>query len=154
MASSPDKCANEVLEVVPLIMRAVVGEIRRHRGPDLSVPQLRALAFLNLHEGACLSDVAEHIGLTLPSMSKMVDGLVARSFVLRHTATTDRRRVTLALTEGGRGALQAARETTQAFLAGRLAALRESQLAAIAKAMGVLKPLFDGAHTTNDPASR
>jgi DNA-binding MarR family transcriptional regulator len=154
MSHSPNKCAHEVLEVVPLIMRALVNEIRRHRGPDLSVPQLRTLAFLNLHEGACLSEVAEHIGLTLPSMSKMVDGLVARTFVLRHTDTTDRRRVTLALTEGGRGALQAARETTQAFLAGRLAALPEPQLVAIVKAMGVLRPLFDGGRETNDQASR
>jgi len=154
MASSPSKCAHEVLEVVPLIMRAVVSEIRRHRGPDLSVPQLRTLAFLNLHEGACLSEVAEHLGLTLPSMSKMVDGLVARTFVIRHTDTTDRRRVTLALSEGGRGALQVARQTTQAFLAERLAALPESQLAAVVKAMGVLRPLFDGGYETLDPASR
>jgi DNA-binding MarR family transcriptional regulator len=87
-------------------------------------------------------------------MSKMVDGLVARTFVLRHTDTTDRRRVTLALSEGGRGALQVARQTTQAFLAERLAALPESQLAAVVKAMGVLRPLFDGGHETNDPASR
>jgi DNA-binding MarR family transcriptional regulator len=150
MSCSPNNCAHEVLEVVPLIMRALVNEIRRHRGPDLSVPQLRTLAFLNLHEGACLSDVAEHIGLTLPSMSKMVDGLVGRTFVLRHTDTADRRRVTLALTEGGRGALQAARETTQAFLAGRLATLGESELTAIVEAMGVLKPLFDGGHETDD----
>jgi DNA-binding MarR family transcriptional regulator len=85
-------------------------------------------------------------------MSKMVDGLVSRTFVLRHADTTDRRRVTL--TEGGRGALQAARETTQAFLAGRLAVLPESQVAAIVKAMGVLRPLFDGRHETNDQASR
>jgi len=150
MSCSPNKCAHEVLEVVPLIMRALVNEIRRHRGPDLSVPQLRTLAFLNLHAGACLSDVAEHIGLTLPSMSKMVDGLVGRTFVLRHADTSDRRRVTLALTEGGRGALQAARETTQAFLAKRLATLGESELTAIAEAMGVLKPLFDGGHETDD----
>jgi DNA-binding MarR family transcriptional regulator len=150
MSCSPNKCAYEVLEVVPLIMRALVSEIRRHRGPDLSVPQLRTLAFLNVHEGACLSEVGEHIGLTLPSMSKMVDGLVVRNFVLRHNDSTDRRRVVLALTEGGRGALQAARETTQAFLAGRLAALPESQLAAIVNAMGVLRPLFDGGHEADD----
>lgn len=154
MSYSPNKCAHEVLEVVPLIMRAMVSEIRRHRGPDLSVPQLRTLAFLNLHEGACLSEVAEHIGLTLPSMSKMVDGLVARTFVLRHADTTDRRRVTLALTEGGRGALQTARETTQTFLAARLAALPASQLAAIVKAMGVLRPLFDGGRERNGQATR
>ncbi len=144
MSLSPYECAREMVDVVPLIMRTLVGEMRRHRTTDLSVPQFRTLAFLNRHEGACLSDVAEHIGLTLPSMSKMIDGLVARRLVLRHVHPTDRRRVTLALTERGGGALQVAREATRAFLAGRLATLPEPQLAAIVHVMGVLRPIFDG----------
>jgi DNA-binding MarR family transcriptional regulator len=144
MSSMPSECARAVLEVAPLIMRTLVGEIRRRPDMDLSVPQLRSLGFLRDHEGACLSDVAEHLGLTLPSMSKLIDGLVARAFVLRHTHPSDRRRVTLALTEGGRNALQVAHEQAPAFLAGRLVALRESELAAIVEALEILKPLFDG----------
>ena len=154
MSLSPYECAREMVEVVPLVMRTLVGEMRRHRATDLSVPQFRTLAFLNRHEGACLSDVAEHIGLTLPSMSKMIDGLVARGLVLRYVHPTDRRRVTLSLSERGGGALQVAREATRAFLAGRLAVLPESQLAAIVRAMGVLRPIFDGARDLNREASR
>jgi DNA-binding MarR family transcriptional regulator len=150
MSPTSDECAREVVEVVPLIMRALVGEMRRHRATDLSVPQFRTLAFLNRHEGACLSDVAEHIGLTLPSMSKMIDGLVTRGHVLRHIHPTDRRRVTLALTERGGGALQVARGATRAFLATRLATLPESHLAAVLHAMAVLRPIFDGSR----PASK
>jgi DNA-binding MarR family transcriptional regulator len=154
MSLSPYECAREMVEVVPLVMRTLVGEMRRHRATDLSVPQFRTLAFLNRHEGACLSDVAEHIGLTLPSISKMIDGLVARRLVLRYVHPTDRRRVTLSLTERGGGALQVAREATRAFLAGRLATLPESQLAAIVHAMGVLRPIFDGGRDVNREASR
>jgi DNA-binding MarR family transcriptional regulator len=143
-----------MVDVVPLIMRTLVGEMRRHRTTDLSVPQFRTLAFLNRHEGACLSDVAEHIGLTLPSMSKMIDGLVARRLVLRYVHPTDRRRVTLSLTERGGGALQVAREATRAFLAGRLGTLPESQLAAIVQVMGVLRPIFDGRRDLGREASR
>lgn len=154
MSSTSSECARAVLEVAPLIMRTLVGEIRRHRDMDLSVPQLRSLAFLRAHEGSCLSDVAQHLGLTLPSMSKMIDGLVARAFVLRHTHPSDRRRVTLALTEGGRGALQVAHEAAQAFLAVRLATLGESELAAVVEALGILKPLFDGGRERNEQASR
>jgi DNA-binding MarR family transcriptional regulator len=154
MSLSSNECAREVVEVVPLIMRALVGEMRRHRATDLSVPQFRTRAFLNRHEGACLSDVAEHIGLTLPSMSKMIDGLVARGRVLRHIHPRDRRRVTLALTERGGEALQVAREATRAFLAARLATLPESQLAAIVRAMGVLRPIFDGGRDVSSEASR
>ena len=44
MRISPDDCAREVLEVVPLIMRAIRTDMRSHRTPDLSVPQFRRSA--------------------------------------------------------------------------------------------------------------
>ena len=50
---------------------------------DLSVPQFRTLLFLRRHPGASLSEVAEHIGLTLPSISKMIDRLEARDLLAR-----------------------------------------------------------------------
>ena len=142
MTTSPDVCAQEVLEVVPLVMRAIRAEMRHHRTADLSVPQFRALAFINGHVDASLSDVAEHIGLTLPSMSKIVDGLVARKLVTRQTAPEDRRRMTLALTARGQSALQASREATRACLAEDLARLTERERETIKQAMCSLRPVF------------
>ena len=153
MLFSPEECAREVVEVVPLIMRALVGEMRRHDATDLSVPQFATLAFLSRNEGACLSDAAEHFGLRLPSMSKMIDGLVARGLVLRRINPADRRRVTLALSERGGDALQVAREATRVFLAERLSRLTESQLAAVVQSMAILRPLFDGGSAGDDKAS-
>ena len=150
MLLSPDECAREVVEVVPLIMRALVGEMRRHDATDLSVPQFATLAFLSRNEGACLSDAAEHFGLRLPSMSKMIDGLVVRGLVLRRTNPADRRRITLALSERGGDALRVAREATRVFLAERLSGLTESQLATVVQAMAILRPLFAGASETNN----
>ena len=144
MSLSPDECAREVVEVVPLIMRALVGEMRRHDATDLSVPQFATLAFLSRNEGSCLSDAAEHFGLRLPSMSKMIDGLVLRGLVLRRTNPADRRRVTLALSERGGDALRVAREATRVFLAERLSGLTELQLAGVVETMAILRPLFDG----------
>src|SRR5512141_2900959 len=114
MTPSPDACAQEILDVVPAVMRTIRAELRRHRTADLSVPQFRTLAFIDRKADASLSDVAEHIGLTLPSISKIVDGLVTRKLVTRQTASDDRRRMTLALTTRGRSALQASREATRA----------------------------------------
>src|SRR5512136_3296462 len=106
MAISSETCAQEVLEVVPLVMRTIRAEMRRHRTADLSVPQFRTLSFIDHNADASLSDVAEHIGLTLPSMSKIVDGLVTRKLVTRQTHPTDRRRMTLTLTTRGQTALE------------------------------------------------
>ncbi len=142
MTTSPDVCAQEILEVVPSVMRAIRTEMRRHRTADLSVPQFRTLAFIDRKTDASLSDVAEHIGLTLPSMSKIVDGLVTRRLVTRQTHPTDRRRMTLALTARGQTALQTSREATRSCLAEDLAALTDHERETIRQAMHILRPVF------------
>ena len=154
MSPSPDECAGQILEVVPVVMRAIRAEMRSHRAPDISVSQFRALAFINRRKGASLSDVAEHIGLALPSMSKMVDGLVARNLVKREAHPRDRRRLTLALTQRGRAMQKSARAATQRFLAARLATARASDRAMVAQAMAVLRPLFTSGNEDDAETAR
>jgi DNA-binding MarR family transcriptional regulator len=150
---SPDECAHEVLEIVPLVMRVIRAKMRSRRTPDLSVPQFRALAFLDHHESVSLRDVAEHVGLTLPSMSTMMNKLVERSLVERRTSTADRRRVALRLTPDGKAMLEAARQGTQAHLAEMLAALSADERAMVRQAMQALRLIFtpgQGAKTETD----
>jgi DNA-binding MarR family transcriptional regulator len=139
----PEDCARHVLEVVPLVVRTLRATMRRHRGANLSVPQFRSLGFLSRQPGASLSAVAEHVGLTLPSMSKMIDGLVARRLVERAISTQDRRQVTLALSPLGRATLRTARARTQAHVAEMLGALSETQRATVIRAMEALRPVFE-----------
>ena len=106
------------------------------------MPEFRALGFINSHAGASLSDVADHIGLTLPSMSKLMDGLVERKLVTREFDSADRRRVMLGLTGRGRAILDAAHAASQTYLAEVLAALSPSERASVAQAMEALRPLF------------
>lgn len=142
MPKSADECAVELLEVVPQVMRAIRAEMRRHTGPDLSVPHFRVLTYLNRRAGASLSEVAEHIGLALPSMSHLIDGLVARRLVTRRSSRSDRRRITLMLTARGQTLLAAARRDTQARLAELLASLSPEQQDMVAQAFQVLRPVF------------
>ncbi len=142
MAISSEDCAREMLEVVPMIMRVIRSQMRSHRTPELSVPQFRTLTFLDRHRGASLSDVAEHIGLTRPSASKLIDSMVARGLVSRKGSRVDRRRVRLALTNRGRVTLRAARAAAQSDLADRLAALPSGERVAVGQGMRILRLLF------------
>ncbi len=142
MVVTSDICAQAVLEVVPLVMRTIRAEMRQHRAADLSVPQFRTLAFIDRNAGTSLSDVAEHIGLTLPSMSKIVDGLVARKLVIRETHPEDRRRMILTLTRSGQTALESSRKATRACLAEMLAPLSDAEHTTIVKAMENLREVF------------
>ena len=132
----------QVIEVVPLVMHGIRSQMRRHRAPGLSLPQFRVLTFLERYAGASLSDVAEYIGVTLPSMSKMVDGLVEQKLVARKLDTADRRRATLSLTRRGCTVLSTARAHTQKQLAQQFEALPAAKRAIIVQAMESLRPIF------------
>ncbi len=139
---SAEECAAQVAEVVPLVMRTIRAEMRGHRSPDLSVPQFRTLLFLRRQPGASVSEVAGQIGLTLPSVSKMIDRLVGRDLVVRHSAPGDRRRICLELTPLGASTLQATTNATRERLAERLMALPPDARAVIVQAMQSLQRVF------------
>jgi DNA-binding MarR family transcriptional regulator len=135
-------CARAIIEVVPLVMRTLRTEMRQHRAADLSVPQFRTLGFLNRQPGSSLSAVAEHIGLTLPAMSTLVDGLVERNMVARGPAPDDRRRIALTVTPQGGTTLEATYAASETRLAERLAKLSASDRELVVQAMQALRPLF------------
>lgn len=141
-APSSDDCARVVFEVVPHVMQKLRAEMRRRRGPEISVLQLRALAFLRRNPGATLSRLAEHVGLTLPSMSSQVSGLVARNLIDRSVSPEDRRFVTLTLTEQGRTLMETARQGTQESLATTIADLAPEERAVVVEAMHLLERVF------------
>ena len=142
--SSVGECAHEVLDVVPMVFRVIRAELRKYGAKEMSVPQYRSLAFVYRNERASLSEVGDHIGLTLPTMSLLVDGLVARGLVSRRTDPEDRRRMTLTLTAAGRVRLESARAATMANLEERLRQLSASDRATITTAMRMLSELFAG----------
>jgi DNA-binding MarR family transcriptional regulator len=144
MTISSDECARRLLDVVPRVMQRIRVEVRRQRGAELSVLQLRVLAFLRRNPGAPLSAVAEHVGLTLPSMSTQVTGLVARRLVERQTLATDRRFITLTLTDDGLAVMAAAADGARASLSELFDTLNPDDRNTIVNAMGLLEQIFSG----------
>ena len=128
MSSLSDDAAAAILETVPLVMREIRRQMRSQMGPEISVPLFRIMGYLSRHPGASLTDVADHMGLTPPSVSKMVDGLVERGLVLRVAATEDRRRIELALTPAGSDLLGAAYTHTKKQISKMLEALESEEL--------------------------
>jgi DNA-binding MarR family transcriptional regulator len=143
MIPSPQSCAAELLEVVPLIMRAMRAEVRRQRAPELSMPQFRALAFVGRNKGAALSDVAAFLGLGLPSASKLIDGLVASKFVVREIALGDRRKVYLALSPAGHAKFKVMVTQSRNFLAGKVAHFSGSQRRHLTEILAALRLTFE-----------
>jgi DNA-binding MarR family transcriptional regulator len=142
METTSLQCASQLLEVVPLMMRVIRARVRSKTGPELSVPQFRALAFLGRNEGAMLGDVANFLALTLPSASKMIDGLVLAGFARREIDRSDRRKVALTLTAAGQKKYAAALKAGEDFLVDRVAGLSASQREHLVATMKLLHTIF------------
>jgi DNA-binding MarR family transcriptional regulator len=137
-----ERCARLLLDVVPGVMKAIRMEMRSSKAPDLTVAQFRTLWCLSHNRGQSLSEVADSIGLALPSMSKLIDGLIHRGLVRRTSHKSDRRRVMLSATDKGDKILTAAKETTRQQLLEQIACLSTKDLDGISRAMDVLRPIF------------
>lgn len=130
------------MEVAPLVMREIRARMRQNRGEGLSVPQFRALGYVRRHPACSLTEVADYLGLSVPATSRLIEGLVAGGYVRREASTSDRRFVTLRLSEEGERIQARARASALASLAARLEALDSAQRAGIAQALEPLRQVF------------
>lgn len=142
MDAELDLIAREVLDIIPVVMGTIRVEMRSRRGADLSVMQFRALVYLDMNPGNSLSALAEYLGLTLPTVSQMIDGLVEKGVVDRQDSSADRRRIMLSLTPQGNLLLEKARAGTQARLAELLSGLAPQDIHAVHQVMLLLGELF------------
>jgi DNA-binding MarR family transcriptional regulator len=151
-----DECAEAVLETLPQVMRAIHEEMRRQGNPLLSPPQLRTLAYLHRSPESCLFHVADHLGVTHPTASVIVERLVRRGLVARITNPQERRRIMLKLTPEGAWHLQRARQATQTWLVGTLSQLSTTSLRRIKQGVALLGEPFAGAASgdVHRPATR
>jgi DNA-binding MarR family transcriptional regulator len=141
----PAGCARAVLDGMPPVMWFIRKQMRRHRTGGLSVPQFRALCLLERFPTASVSVVAEHLGSSTPSASRLISGLVSRGFVTRKSCRDDRRQVTLLLTQRGKTVLGQAQQATQERLAELMEQLSTQQRSVIEQAMSVLQEVFGSA---------
>lgn len=135
---TPEQCATEVMETIPLVMQCLRSQMRSHNSPDLSVPQFRALAFLDRHPGASLSAMAEHLGVTRATASAIAERLVQRNLVDRRERPEERRHIVLKLTHAGSEYLQQVRNTSRAEIAKLFASLSAKQRQRIVEGLSML----------------
>ena len=139
---SPQLCAARVMDVVPTVMRWIYTEVRQQESTCLTIPQLRALAFLQINAGTSLAALAEYLGVTSASTSTMVERLVQKEYVTRVEHPKSRRKVVLSLTVAGEEHLQQVRQITRDRLADKIAHLPPEHLANLLNGLEELSQIF------------
>lgn len=138
--------ASLVIETMLLGMRLIRSEMQARRPSHLTVPQFRTLAFLHRHQGASLSELADHLDLALPSTSRAVDHLVRNGLVVRETSPDDRRRIRLSHSEEGARMFQAAADAARARMRDVLNSLTPKERSQVTRGVGMLQAALQRDH--------
>lgn len=145
--SAADASAAEVLDTIPFVMNAIRSAMRNHGSytrEQLTVPQMRCLAFVSRQPGTSIGTVAKYLGVTLPTASAMVDRLARAGAVTVNTAADDKRRAELRLSDTGIAQMQRIRGDARVQIADALATCTTEELDALRAGLAVLKRKFRG----------
>lgn len=123
-----DEAASQLLRLAPRLVQAARQYLRTQNLGGITLPQLRALAYVLRQPESTLGELAEHLAITAPSASVLVDRLVRQGLLEARIPPENRRRVSLVVTAGGEVVVTQATHLWQAELARRLTPLTDAEL--------------------------
>ncbi len=140
---TPERCATEVVEIIPLIVGSMRAKMRNQGEPFLSISQFRSLMFIYRYPNSSLSKLADYLGVTRPTASAICERLVQEKFVDRKEHPHERRAVVLNLTEIGRTRLEEIRAITCSNISPMFEDLSEEQMEIVLAGLALLREVFD-----------
>jgi len=116
---------------------------------QLTVLQVRVLLSVDQHGATKLQDLAERLGISAPSASRLVDRLVDAQFLSRGPAAHSRREITLSLTSHGSRVLRTFRRLRQEAIEEILAQMAPEDQSSLVRGL----ESFSRAASRRDPTS-
>jgi len=151
-SATAQQCARELLDTLPPVVWFIRREIRGYR-KELSLAQLRTLALVYRQPGASLSEVSEFLGSSLPTASRIVQGLVEQHLLARQGCPGDRRQLSLAITPTGSTVLTSAWAVAQERLGRKIESLSTADRQSVTQAMHLMKKIFGALGVPDEEAA-
>jgi DNA-binding MarR family transcriptional regulator len=122
------------------VLRAAnLGTFNAIAGLDLSFTQIKALCALETDgEERSVKAMAQSLGISLPAMSRAVDGMFERGLVGREEDPADRRMKRVRLTDAGARVPRALNEARLSALKDLLNSLSDEEAEALGDALGLI----------------
>lgn len=138
---SLSELSHTFVEVLPRAMWTLRSGIRQAAGENFTMPQFRVLT--RLRKGSSTNgELAEAMGVSVPAMSRMVDGLVEMGFVVRVPQDHDRRQVKLELNADGRRKYRRLQKHIHSVFMERFARLSAERRQTLSSGLDVFVELF------------
>jgi DNA-binding MarR family transcriptional regulator len=145
---TPATHAREVAATVAAFERLMDRMAATHQPPmdvTISMAQLRCLHLIAASGEVHMSPLVSQLGVSISTVSGLVERLVDRGFVSRHDDPADRRQVVLAATPAGTAFLDGMRELGNAQFRELIARLRPDELRTVRRSIEILSRVADEA---------
>jgi DNA-binding MarR family transcriptional regulator len=106
---------------------------------DVTMAQAKLLYLLAAYGDLHMSDLVSRLGVSLPTISGLVDRVVAHGFAARHEDPRDRRHVVVSLTPAGAQLIDRFRELNAREMRDLLEVLDDTDLEQVGSFLGVLE---------------
>lgn len=149
MATKTDaanRAVRQILEILPYVMRVMASEMRRSN--PLVVPAHFRLLGMLAHRSWTLTEMADCLAVSPPTISNTVTTLEERGWVTRVRSEEDRRVVVIQTTEEGRRVLQTTYRRAESHLTTLIEALEPAEQELLAQGLDVLRRVFEHAIPT------
>lgn len=135
--------ARRLMETSHRIIKLLKDEQRRKGGfpKGLGINHYHVLSMLSREKvGAC--EMADHMGISRPAMTAIVEALVKQGWLRRAPDSSDRRRLDITLTSAGLGVIEEVRRRMLAPLAKRLNRLSAPKRLELENTICLLEEMF------------
>ena len=138
-----EQAALYIIQTLPRMFKTIKHRARVVEAGQKELGDSQMWALRVLAEGKQVtSDLAHHLNVTTPTMTRIVDGLVNKGLVKRTHDLEDRRRIYLEVTGEGSECARKGHEQFRATLVDYLSPLSNEQLADIMRAFAHLQSLL------------
>lgn len=125
------------------ILRIEERSLNNRLTEGLSIAELHTICAVGLHETNPMKVIAKRLGVTLATLTVMINKLEKRDYVKRERNSSDRRQVLVALTSKGRKAVRAHDAFHKKMVERALEDLSPEEEGVFVKAIKKIKAFFD-----------
>jgi DNA-binding MarR family transcriptional regulator len=140
MSKNAQKAAQELLDVLPLVMRLL--QLKMRQSELLSSPAHFGILMMLRDSGRSLSEMAKVQQVSLPTMSNSVSNLVEHQLVKRSRSDDDRRQVLIELTEKGLQTLETIQAEMVSHIQASLSVLDDIQIFQLMDGFAAMRAAF------------
>ena len=137
--------AQQILELTPQMMRFMRSQMSLMSEGSLSVPQFRVLVKV-AKEPSTHQEVADWMGITAPTLTRMIDSLVEKKLVARTRDSADGRKTILEATPAGRNLFLKYRQKAHQTLEAKIDGLTSAEKRKLNEGLDLLTQMFISAH--------